>query len=126
VERRPTDETNKFLSAIFGKSSARTPFEFRRAGRAHRNPPLTTIEFDRHCERSDEAISPLCGNRRLSEFSEEGAGGFEVGGVEAFVNQAYTGARRATASCGRPCWRRRRARLVALRNSQDFAYPASY
>jgi hypothetical protein len=41
VERRLTDETNKLLSATAGKSSARTPFEFRRVGGARRNPPLT-------------------------------------------------------------------------------------
>src|SRR5208282_4595970 len=38
------------------------------------------------------------------------------------VNQPRIGASRAAASCGRPCWRRRRARLIAPRNSQDFAF----
>jgi hypothetical protein len=38
-----------------------------------------------HCEeRSDEAISPLGGNRRLSQVGEEGAGGLQIGNVEAF------------------------------------------
>ena len=29
--------------------------------------------------------SPLCSNRRLSEFVEQGAGGLQIGGVDAFL-----------------------------------------
>src|SRR6266404_4341128 len=48
-----------------------------------------TTKRECHCEeRSDEAISLLRGDRRLSEGGEEGAGGFEVGGVEAFGEPA--------------------------------------
>src|SRR5208283_3806414 len=48
-----------------------------------------TTKRECHCEeRSDEAISPLCGNRRLSQFVEQRLGLFEVGGVEAFGEPA--------------------------------------
>src|SRR5271166_7101517 len=39
-------------------------------------------------ERSDEAISALCGNRRLGQFVEQRLGVLEVGGVEAFGEPA--------------------------------------
>jgi exonuclease SbcC len=42
-----------------------------------------------HCEkRSDEAISSLCGNRRLGQLVEQRLGVLEVGGVEAFGEPA--------------------------------------
>ena len=39
--------------------------------------------------------SPLCGNRRLGQFVEQRLRVFEIGRIEASVNQPYTGARRS-------------------------------
>ena len=66
--------------------------------------------------------SPLCGNRRLGQFVEQRLGVLEVGGVEAFgepgEDRGKEGHRLLRPAC---CWRRR-ARLIAPRNSQDFAF----
>ena len=48
-----------------------------------------TTKRECHCEeRSDEAISPLRGNRRFSQCIEQRLGLFEIGGVEAFGEPA--------------------------------------
>ena len=56
------------------------------------------------------------------EFIKQCTGCAQIDCISPSLNQPSTGASTLTASSGRPCWRRRRAKLIAPRSSHDFAF----
>src|SRR5262249_55551235 len=71
------------------------------------------------CEYLGEDV--IEGHEHSSNASKSAFASFKSAVSKPSVNQLYTGASRSWASWRLPCWCQRRARLVAILNSKDFA-----